>query len=56
MIENGKLGAPVTLFVISGNYFDMMNNLDAIANNIDKNFVGTAAPAVKVKSLAVSGK
>ena len=33
----------------------IISGLQAI-NNIDKNFVGTAAPAVKVKSLAVSGK
>lgn len=56
LIEDGKITKPVTLFVISGNFFDMMNNVEMIANNIEKNYLDTVSPAIKIKSLMVSGK
>lgn len=56
LIENGKITKPVTLFVISGNFFEMMNNVEKIANNVEKNYLDTASPSIKIKSLMVSGK
>lgn len=56
MIENGKKTKPVTLFVISGNFYEMMNNVDMIANNIDKRMTDVAAPSIKVNKLIISGK
>lgn len=56
LIKNGKLADPVTLFVVSGNYYEMMNNIVEIANNLEKVMTDTHAPSVKVKSLAISGK
>ena len=56
MIKNGKIDKPVTLFVTSGNFFDMMNNIELIGNDIEKRFIGVASPTLKVKSLAISGK
>lgn len=56
MIENGKITTPVTLFVISGNYFDLMNNVELIGNDIKERFDGVASPTLKIKSLSVSGK
>ena len=46
----------ITLFVTSGNFFEMMKNIEAIGNDIEKRFVGVASPTLKVKSLAISGK
>ena len=56
MIKNGKIDKPITLFVTSGNFFEMMKNIEAIGNDIEKRFVGVASPTLKVKSLAISGK
>ena len=56
IIKNGKLDAPVTLFVTSGNFFEMMNNVEEIGNDIEKRFTGVSAPTLKIKSLAISGK
>ena len=56
LIKNGKLDAPVTLFVTSGNFFEMMNNVEEIGNDIEKRFTGVSAPTLKIKSLAISGK
>lgn len=56
VIKNGKIDRPVTLFVISGNFYEMMNNVELIGNDIEKRFVGVASPTLKIKSLTVSGK
>ena len=56
LIKNGKLADPVTLFVVSGNYYDMMNNVVEIANNLEDTLTGTHAPSVKISKLAISGK
>lgn len=55
-IKNGKVANPITLFVVSGNFYEMMNNVDEIGNDIEKRFIGVASPTLKIKSLAVSGK
>lgn len=56
LIKDGKISSPVTLFVTSGNFFEMMNNVEEIGNDIEKRFVGVASPTLKIKSLAISGK
>ena len=56
LIKNGKLDAPITLFVTSGNFFEMMNNVEEVGNDIEKRFTGVASPTLKIKSLAISGK
>lgn len=55
-IKNGKIVRPITLFVVSGNFYEMMNNIEEIGNDIEKRFIGVASPTLKVKSLAISGK
>ncbi len=56
MIENGKKTSPITLFVVSGNFFEMMNDVEYIGNNLNDRFVSVAAPTIKVRKLMVSGK
>ena len=56
VIKNGQIDRPITLFVVSGNFYEMMNNVELIGNDIEKRFVGVASPTLKIKSLAVSGK
>lgn len=56
LIENGKKTRPVTLIVVSGNFFEMLNNVDKIGNDLVKNFMGVGAPSVRIKGLMVSGK
>lgn len=56
VIKDGKLDRPITLFVLSGNFFELMNNVEEIGNDIEERFTGVACPTLKIKSLAVSGK
>ncbi len=56
LIENGQLTKPITLFVISGNFFEMMNNVEKIANDVEQNYLDVTSPAIKIKSLMISGQ
>lgn len=56
IIENGKLGRAVTLFVLSSNFYEMLNNVEMIGNNTEKNFNGVASPSLKIKEVQISGK
>ena len=55
LIENGKISKPVTLIIVSGNFFDMMNNIVECANDLDFNF-GVGSASTYIKSLNISGK
>ena len=55
LIENGKLGRAVTLIIVSGNFFDMMNDVNSIANDL-KFSANIGSPSVYFNSLNVSGK
>ena len=56
VIKNGQIDRPITLFVVSGNFYEMMNNVEMLGNDIEKRFVDVASPTLKIKSLAISGK
>lgn len=56
VIKDGKLDRPITLFVLSGNFYELMNNVEEIGNDIEPRFTGVAAPTIKIGSLAISGK
>lgn len=55
-IKDGKIDKPVTLFVVSSNFYELLNNIEEIANDLEDNFMGVAAPSVKIKSVMISGK
>ena len=56
LIENGEIVKPITLFVTSGNFFEMFNEVTHIGNDIEERFIGVAAPTIAVKKLMISGK
>ncbi|MBR0086307.1 MAG: TldD/PmbA family protein [Lachnospiraceae bacterium] len=60
MIENGKKGAPVRSFTVSGNFFDMLKKIIALSDEVKIPRAGSltafASPAVLVEELAISGK
>ncbi|HHU24580.1 MAG: TldD/PmbA family protein [Bacilli bacterium] len=55
-VKDGKIDRPITLFVISGNFLEMLNEVELIANDLEKRFIGVASPAIKVRRLKISGK
>ena len=55
-IKDGKIDRPVTLFVVSSNFYELLNNIEEIACDLEENFIDVAAPSVKIKSVMISGK
>ena len=56
MIRDGKKAEPITLFVVSGNFFDMLNNVEKIGNDLPEKINDVAIPSLLVKGLMISGK
>ncbi len=54
-ITNGKLGEPITLFVVSGNIIDLLNHVVDIATDVECSR-SVASGSVYVESLAISGQ
>ena len=56
VIEDGKLGAPVALITVAGNFISMLKDVVMVGNKSKMTYYGITAPDVKVKSMPVSGK
>lgn len=57
-IEKGKKTKPVSQITVSGNFFELLMNIDAVGQDAKMNPMGsgTKAPSVKVKQLSISGE
>ncbi|MCX6224326.1 MAG: TldD/PmbA family protein [Bacteroidia bacterium] len=53
-IENGAIKHPVQGVTIAGNAFDILGNIDMMANDLDMNR-GMAAPTFRVKEMQIGG-
>ncbi|MBL0387703.1 TldD/PmbA family protein [Tumebacillus sp. ITR2] len=59
LIENGKIARPVNQITVSGNFLQVLNDVEAIGNDLHFNGYGRGAcgaPSLKIKSLAIAGK
>lgn len=56
LIKDGKIDRPVTLIVVSGNFIEAMNQIEAIASDLKFNPNGVGSPSIKFKGLPISGK
>ena len=57
LIENGKKGKAVTNITVAGNFFDLLKDIVAVAdNNRFNDYAEFSSPSIYVKSLSVSGK
>jgi len=57
LIENGKRGKAVTNITVAGNFFDLLKDIIAVADNSRFNdYAEFSSPSIYVKSLSVSGK
>ena len=60
MIENGVKTVPVKSFTVAGNFFDLLKNITALADNSQlpsaMGMTAFGAPTVLVEGLSVAGK
>ncbi|MEA4923973.1 MAG: TldD/PmbA family protein [Syntrophomonadaceae bacterium] len=54
MIEQGKLTCPVRGITIAGNLFNLLQDIEAVANDL-RFYGGKAAPAVRLQSISIGG-
>jgi PmbA protein len=58
VIENGKKGRPIKSFTIAGNFFDLLKNIEAVANDVRigiGGFTAFGSPSVLIKSISIAG-
>lgn len=54
LIENGKLTRPVSEITLSGNYGEMLKNIDAVGNDL-RFERSTNSPSIRISSMTVAG-
>ncbi len=56
MIENGKITKPIRLITTAGNFFEMLSNVDKLADDLKFDYNGVGSPSLLIKELPISGK
>ena len=56
MIENGKKGKPLDLITVSGNLFEIFQDVVEVGNDVTVSPAGVSAESLLIKKIAVSGK
>ncbi|NLJ58278.1 MAG: TldD/PmbA family protein [Tissierellia bacterium] len=59
LIEKGKIIRPVEQIIVSGNYFEMLNNIEEVGSDLKFGLPGAAyigSPSLKIKTLAIAGE
>ncbi len=56
LITDGKKGAPVKNFTVSGNFFDLLKEVEKLGDDLDFIRGKYGSPSVMVRNLAVAGK
>jgi PmbA protein len=54
-IENGKVTTPVKMIVLSGNFFEMINQIEGIADDLKFGLNNIGSPSVYVSKLSIGG-
>ena len=55
LVEDGKIVRPVALITIAGNYLQLLKDVTGVCDDLKFNYMQIGSPALKVKSLIVSG-
>ena len=58
-VENGRIKRPVDLITIAGNLYEVLNNIEAIGDDLKFGLPGAGyigSPSIKIKSLSVAGE
>lgn len=54
-IENGKVTSPVKMIVLSGNFFEMINQIEGIASDLKFGLNNIGSPSVFISQLSIGG-
>ena len=54
-IENGKKGSPIEQITVAGNFFDLLNNIEEIGNDLKFPMSSVGCPSVIIKEISIAG-
>jgi PmbA protein len=57
-VTSGKIGKPVSQITVSGNFFEMLNEIETVADDLMFSIMANdymGAPSIKIKRMAISG-
>lgn len=55
LVENGEIVRPLTLITVAGNFMDLMNHVEAVADDLKWEISDTAAPSILFEEAAIGG-
>lgn len=55
-VENGKRTRPVTLVTVASSFMELMNQVQAVGNDLDWKYYTVCAPSIYFKGCAISGE
>ncbi len=55
-IENGKVAHPLEVFTVAGNFLELLQNIEAVADDLEFKMGGVGGSSVRVKSLNIGGQ
>ena len=56
LVEDGKIVRPVALITVAGNYLTLLKDVTGVCDDLKLNYMYIGSPAIRIKSLVVSGK
>lgn len=54
VIENGTIGEPITQMTIAGNFFDYLQQIEGVANDLHPTGISVTSPTIRLEKLAVT--
>ena len=54
LIENGKIIKPLNQITVAGNFFNLLNNIEDIGDDLKFNLSGIGSPSLLVKNISIS--
>ncbi len=55
-IENGVVAHPLEVFTVAGNFLELLQNIEAVADDLEFKMGGVGGSSVRVKSLNIGGQ
>ena len=53
-VKDGKIVHPVTLIVLSGNFYEMLKQVDKVGNDLRFDSSSIGSPSLKIKKMSIS--
>lgn len=55
VVEHGKIGKPVALITVAGNFISMLQDIVAVGSDLKSSYYGITSPSIKIRSMPVAG-